>query len=129
MIRPPHDNKCLDLQHVQAIADRANDQAPITTEGIVFCSSNDRDTRIASTAPKELKIVQPRFSGPRSSYLSAVLNYFSTKRSILIGAGLDGIETSRCGPFTPRRIQQIVQSYRGLFFALMAGDQLDLCIR
>src|SRR5271165_4768007 len=106
---------------------------PITTEGmrplppkklvpsaagIVFCSSNDRDTRIASTAPKELKIVQPRFSGPRSSYLSAVLNYFSTKRSILIGAGLDGIETSRCGPFTPRRIQQIVQSYRGLFFAL-----------
>ena len=58
--------------------------------GVVFCSSNNRDTRIASTAPEELKTVQPRFSGPRSSYLSAVLNCFSTKRSILIGAGVEG---------------------------------------
>ena len=51
-----------------------------------ICSSNDRDIRIASRAPEELKIVQPRISGPRSSYLSAVLNSFSAKRSILIGA-------------------------------------------
>src|ERR1700730_16452334 len=58
--------------------------------GVVFCSSSDLDTRIASTRPAALKIVQPRLSGPRSSYLSAVLNSFSTKRSILIGAGLDG---------------------------------------
>ena len=53
-------------------------------------SSKSLDTRIASTAPEELKTVQPRLSGPKSSYLSAVLNSFSTKRSILIGAGLEG---------------------------------------
>src|SRR5208283_4855834 len=45
---------------------------------------------MAWTAPDELKIVQPRLSGPRSSYLSAVRNCFSTKRSILIGAGVEG---------------------------------------
>src|ERR1700757_3941083 len=41
-------------------------------------------------ACREMNTVQPRFFGPRSSYRSAVLNSFSTKRSILIGAGLGG---------------------------------------
>jgi hypothetical protein len=93
----------------------------------VFCSSSDRDTRIASTAPDELKIVQPRLSGPRSSYLSAVLNSFSTKRSILIGAGLDG--KSDCLSRASEQISSISPRSRSTTGTGTALKLSELCAR
>jgi hypothetical protein len=51
--------------------------------GAVFFSSRDRDTRIVSTAPKELKIVQPQVVWAKVLVSQRDLNCLSTKRSIL----------------------------------------------